>query len=102
MERFTVEETNLICIYISDSRTELIGEITGALPFMDEEMREAGVSRILCKLKIGTKQGKIYIWAEGRNPALRLNRIIAGNRRGVKGCCRAAVHFTLDAAAVFC
>lgn len=39
MERFTVEETNLICIYISDTRTELIQEITGALPFMDQEMR---------------------------------------------------------------
>ncbi|MEA5058980.1 MAG: transposon-transfer assisting family protein [Candidatus Pelethousia sp.] len=39
MEHFTVEETNLICIYISDTRAELIEEITGALPFMDEEMR---------------------------------------------------------------
>ena len=37
--RFTVEETNLICIYISDTRTELIAEMIGALPFMDEEMR---------------------------------------------------------------
>ena len=39
MERFTVEETNLICIYIADTRTELIKEMTGASPFMDEEMR---------------------------------------------------------------
>lgn len=39
MERFTVEETNLICIYISDNRAELIEEMSGALPFMDEEMR---------------------------------------------------------------
>ncbi len=39
MGRFTVEETNLICIYIADTRTELIDEMAGALPFMDEEMR---------------------------------------------------------------
>lgn len=39
MGRFTVEETNLICIYIADNRAELIEEITGALPFMDKEMR---------------------------------------------------------------
>lgn len=39
MDRFTVEETNLICIYISDTRTKLIEEIARALPFMDEEMR---------------------------------------------------------------
>ena len=29
MGRFTVEETNLICIYIADNRAELIEEITG-------------------------------------------------------------------------
>ena len=39
MERFTVEETNLICIYIADTRTELIEKVTGVVPFMDEEMR---------------------------------------------------------------
>lgn len=39
MARFTVEETNLICIYIADTRTELIEKVTGALPFMDKEMR---------------------------------------------------------------
>ena len=31
MNRFTVEETNLISIYIADTRRELIGEMTGAL-----------------------------------------------------------------------
>ncbi len=35
MGRFTGEETNLICIYIVDTRTELIEKITGALPFVD-------------------------------------------------------------------
>ena len=40
MNRFTVEETNLISIYIADTRRELIGEMTGALPYMDGEMRE--------------------------------------------------------------
>ena len=32
MNRFTVEETNLISIYIADTRRELIGEMSGALP----------------------------------------------------------------------
>ena len=50
MERFTVEETNLICIYMADTRTELIEEVTGALPFMDEEMR-ALANRTLDKLR---------------------------------------------------
>lgn len=49
MERFTVEETNLICIYIADTRTELIKEMVGALPFMDGEMR-ALADRTLEKL----------------------------------------------------
>ena len=40
MNRFTVEETNLISIYIADTRRELIGEMSGALPYMDGEMRE--------------------------------------------------------------
>lgn len=40
MERFTVEETNLIYIYLSGTRRELIRDITLALPDMDEDMRE--------------------------------------------------------------
>ena len=31
MNRFTVEETKLISIYIDDTRRELIGEMTGAM-----------------------------------------------------------------------
>ena len=49
MNRFTVEETNLISIYIADTRGELIGEMTGALPYMDGEMRELAL-RTLAKL----------------------------------------------------
>lgn len=41
MERFTIEETNLIYIYLTGTRRELIGDITLALPYMeDEDMRE--------------------------------------------------------------
>ena len=53
MGRFTVEEINLICIYITDTRPELIEEITKALPFMDEEMRMLA-DRTLDKLRIMT------------------------------------------------
>ena len=50
MERFTIEEINLICIYISGTRTTLIGEMTVALPDMDAEMR-ALANRTLAKLR---------------------------------------------------
>lgn len=50
MNRFTVEETNLISIYIVDTRRELIEEMTGALPYMDGEMRELAL-RTLAKLR---------------------------------------------------
>ena len=50
MNRFTVEETNLISIYLADTRTELIEEMTGALPYMDGEMRELAL-RTLAKLR---------------------------------------------------
>ncbi len=40
MNRFTVEETNLLSIYYEDSKRALIGNITAALPFMDADMRE--------------------------------------------------------------
>lgn len=40
MERFTVEESNLICIYLFNTCAELISEMAEALPYMDEEMRE--------------------------------------------------------------
>jgi len=37
--RFTVEETNLISIYIYEYRASLIEEMSDALPYMDEDMR---------------------------------------------------------------
>ena len=49
MNKFTVEETNLISIYMSDTRRELVEEMTGALPYMDEDMRELA-QRTITKL----------------------------------------------------
>lgn len=49
MNKFTVEETNLICICIGGTRRELTHEITTALPFMDEDMKELA-RRTLAKL----------------------------------------------------
>ena len=42
MIRFTVEETNLMSIYRTDTgtRRELVGEITAVLPYMESNMRE--------------------------------------------------------------
>ena len=40
---FTVEETNLLGIYKTGGRRELTENISGALPFMDAEMRELAV-----------------------------------------------------------
>ena len=37
---FTVEETNLLSIYMADSREWLILAMTAALPFMEGEMRD--------------------------------------------------------------
>ena len=37
---FTVEETNLLSIYAGSSKQELVENMTAALPFMDEDMRE--------------------------------------------------------------
>lgn len=40
MNRFTVEETNLLSIYADESRRALLENINAALPFMDADMRE--------------------------------------------------------------
>lgn len=40
MNRFTVEEMNLISIYNEGGKAQLTANITAALPFMDEDMRE--------------------------------------------------------------
>lgn len=42
---FTVEESNLICIYATDTRTGTIANLQAALPFIDEpEMGEVFTS----------------------------------------------------------
>lgn len=40
MIRFTVEEINLMSIYNTGTRQGLISEITAALPYMENDMRE--------------------------------------------------------------
>ena len=40
MNRFTIEEMNLLHIYHESTKQELIGNINAALPFMDADMRE--------------------------------------------------------------
>ena len=40
MNRFTVEETNLLSIYAEDSKRALLENIKAALPFVDADMRE--------------------------------------------------------------
>ncbi len=49
MNRFTVEEMNLLHIYHDSSRQELVGNINAALPFMDEDMKEFA-GRTLAKI----------------------------------------------------
>ena len=53
--RFTVEELNLISIYIYEDRTSLIEEMSDALPCMDEDMRELA-NRTLDKLRAMTDE----------------------------------------------
>ena len=40
MNRFTVEEINLISIYNEGGKAQLTANITAALPFMDGDMKE--------------------------------------------------------------
>ena len=47
MINFTVEETNLLCIYDTGSKQELIENVIEALPFMDEDMREIAKRALL-------------------------------------------------------
>ncbi len=49
MNRFTVEEMNLLHIYHDSSRQELVGNITAALPFMEPDMWELA-ARTLAKI----------------------------------------------------
>lgn len=49
MNKFTVEEMNLLHIYHEGGRQELAGNITAALPFMEPDMRELA-ARTLAKI----------------------------------------------------
>lgn len=51
--RFTVEELNLIGIYVCEDRKSIIEEMSDALPYMDEDMRELA-NRTLEKLRTMT------------------------------------------------
>ena len=53
--RFTVEELNLISIYIYEDRGSLIEKMSDALPYMDEDMRELA-DRTLEKLRAMTDE----------------------------------------------
>lgn len=53
--RFTVEELNLIGIYVCEDRASLIEEMSDALPYMDEDMRDI-VDRTLEKLRAMTDE----------------------------------------------
>ena len=48
---FTVEESNLICIFTGESRNEVIGDIERALPYLeDTDMAELS-GRVIRKLR---------------------------------------------------
>lgn len=53
--RFTVEETNLIRIYIYEDRGSLIEKMSDALLYMDEDMRDLA-DRTLEKLRTMTDE----------------------------------------------
>ena len=52
---FTVEELNLIGIYLCEDRTSLIEEMSDALLYMDEDMRDLA-DRTLDKLRAMTDE----------------------------------------------
>ena len=49
MNKFTVEETNLLSIYHEGSKAQLTENINAALPYMDADMRELA-KRTLAKV----------------------------------------------------
>ncbi|WWR17760.1 transposon-transfer assisting family protein [Lachnospiraceae bacterium JLR.KK009] len=53
---FTVEESNLICIFAGESRNEVIGDIERALPYLeDTDMAELS-GRVIGKLQDTTDE----------------------------------------------
>ena len=55
MNRFTVEETNLLSIYHEGSKAQLTENINAALPYMDADMRELA-KRALSKVDALTEE----------------------------------------------
>ncbi len=55
MNRFTVEETNLLSIYHEGGKREVMENINAALPYMDEDMRELA-KRTLSKVDALTEE----------------------------------------------
>ena len=51
---FTVEETNLLCIYNEGGKRGLMENMAAALPYMDEDMRELA-KRTLSKVEALTE-----------------------------------------------
>lgn len=55
MNRFTVEETNLLSIYNEGGKREVMENINAALPYMDGDMRELA-KRTLSKVDALTEE----------------------------------------------
>ena len=48
---FTVEESNLICIFAGESRNEAIGDIERALPYLEDTDMAVLSGRVIGKLR---------------------------------------------------
>ena len=51
MEKFTVEEINLMCVFDAAGRTELIEDICRVLPHLDDKDMEELANRVIGKLQ---------------------------------------------------
>ena len=54
--QFTVEESNLICVFAGESRAEVIEDINGALPYLDDKDMKELSQRVLDKLQNMTEE----------------------------------------------
>ncbi len=51
MEKFTVEEINLMCVFDRSGRTELIEDIGRVLPHLEDKDMEELANRVIGKLQ---------------------------------------------------
>ena len=51
MEKFTVEEINLMCVFGAKGRTELIEDIGRGLPHLDDKAMDELANRVIGKLQ---------------------------------------------------